>query len=150
LLPSRRRSRHHVRAGRAVRALRAALSPAPAAVVPRGRGAGPARSEGAAVSAAPNVDVRILGPGDEGHVTALLAAHADSSLFLRSNLDVGLVDRDARYHGTWAGAFEEERLVAVAQHSRFTSVLVQAPVHTAAVALAAARASGRPVGGFVG
>jgi len=102
------------------------------------------------VSAVPTVDVRILGPGDEGHVTALLAAHADSSIFLRRNLEVGLVDGEARYHGTWAGAFERGRLVAVAQHSRFTSVLVQAPVHTAAVALAAARTSGRPVGGFVG
>ena len=97
------------------------------------------------------IDIRILVPGDEPAVETLLDAHADSSLFLRRNLlDGGVVDRDARYHGTWAGAFEDERLVAVAQHSRFSSVLLQAPVHAAAVADAAVRASGRPVGGFIG
>ena len=103
------------------------------------------------MSEASGVHVRVLRPGDESHVEELLAAHADSSLFLRRNLAVtGLVDGGERYHGTWAGAFEEDRLVAVAQHTRFTTVLLQAQVHVAAVTRAAVRASGRPVGGFVG
>jgi ribosomal protein S18 acetylase RimI-like enzyme len=98
-----------------------------------------------------NVDVRVLGPGDEKHVEALLAAHADSSLFLRRNLAVtGFVDTGERYQGAWAGAFETGRLVAVAQHTRFSSVVVQAPVHAGAVTREAVRASGRPVGGFIG
>lgn len=97
------------------------------------------------------VDVRTVGPGDEKHIEALLAAHADSSLFLRRNLTVnGLVDRGEVYHGAWAGAFVDGRLVAVAQHSRFGSVLLQAPAHLAAVTRQAVRASARPVGGFVG
>jgi predicted GNAT family acetyltransferase len=103
------------------------------------------------VTGASGVHVRVLRPGDAPHVDALLAAHADSSLFLRHNLSVtGLVDRGERYHGTWAGAFEEDRLVAVAQHTRFTTVLLQAPVHVAAVTRAAVRASDWPVGGFIG
>jgi ribosomal protein S18 acetylase RimI-like enzyme len=93
---------------------------------------------------------RLLVPGDETHVEALLAAHADSSLFLRRNLLNGVVDRDAPYHGTWAGAFDEGRLVAVAQHTRFDSVVVQAPVHLSDVVRAAVRASGRRVSGFIG
>ena len=97
-----------------------------------------------------SVEVRILVPGDEKHVEALLQAHADSSLFLRRNLLKGVVDRDAPYHGTWAGAFEDGRLVAVAQHTRFDSVVVQAPAHTAAVVREAVRASGRRVSGFIG
>jgi RimJ/RimL family protein N-acetyltransferase len=96
------------------------------------------------------VNVRLLAPGDERDVEAFLAVHADSSLFLRRNLLVGLADRDTPYHGTWAGAFEDGRLVAVAQHTRFGSVVVQAPAHTAAVTRAAARASARPVAGFIG
>ena len=99
----------------------------------------------------PAVEVRALVPGDEKAVGALLEAHPDSSMFLRRNLTVnGLVDRGEVYHGAWAAAFEEGRLVAVAQHSRFGSVLLQAPVHLAAVARAAVRASARPVRGFVG
>jgi ribosomal protein S18 acetylase RimI-like enzyme len=97
-----------------------------------------------------SVDTRVLRPGDEAHVAALLARHADGSLFLRRNLQAGLVDRDAPYHGTWAGAFDGERLVAVAQHTRFGSVVVQAPTHVAAVTRTAVGASGRPVSGFIG
>ena len=97
------------------------------------------------------MSVRVLRPGDEPAVEAFLATHSDSSLFLRRNLaTVGLVDRGKRYHGTWAGAFEDGRLVGVAAHTQFTSLLVQAPTHVAAVTREAARASGRPVGGFIG
>jgi uncharacterized protein len=97
------------------------------------------------------VNVRILGPDDAHEVNAFLSAHADSSLFLRRNLFVThLAAGETRYHGTWAGAFEDGALAAVAQHSRFGSVLVQAPIHTAAVAQEAARASRWDVAGFIG
>jgi uncharacterized protein len=98
------------------------------------------------------VIVRTLEGGDIAQVRAFLALHPDSSLFLRRNLSVGgLDDHDARYHGRWAGAFEEGRLVAVAQHTRvFQTLLFQAPVHVEAVARAAVRASGRPISGFIG
>jgi RimJ/RimL family protein N-acetyltransferase len=96
-------------------------------------------------------EIRGLAPGEERAVEAFLAAYADYSLFLRRNLaERGLVDGSERYCGTWAGAFEDGRLVGVAQHSRFGAVLVQAPAHAGAVALQAARASERPVGGFIG
>ena len=78
-----------------------------------------------------HVDVRALQPGDEPAVETFLDQHADSSLFLRRNLaERGLVDGDTPYCGTWGGAFEGERIVAVAME--------------------AARASARPVGGFIG
>jgi RimJ/RimL family protein N-acetyltransferase len=100
------------------------------------------------------VDVRVLGPGDEPRIVELLGQHADSSLFLRRNLLAGLVDHGDRYQGAWAGAFDattgDSRLVAVAMHSWFGSVLMQAPVHLAAVVAAAVRASARPVAGFIG
>ena len=103
------------------------------------------------MSGPPRLDVRVLAPGDEPHVEALLAAHVDSSLFLRRNLAVThLMDRPERYHGTWAGAFEDGRLVAVAQHTRFGAIVLQAPTHVAAVTALAARASDRPVAGFIG
>src|SRR5204862_407496 len=147
LVPPRRGSRHHLRARRPVRSLRPAIPPALAVVVPRGSGASAAGGEGTAVSAR---QVRVLEPGDEAQVDALLAAHADSSLFLRRNLLEGLVDRAKRYHGTWAAAFEAGRVVAVAQHSRFGTMLFQAPAHVADVTRAAARARERPGGGLVG
>jgi uncharacterized protein len=97
------------------------------------------------------VNVRVLRPGDERALAAFLIAHVDSSLFLLRNLAVtALGDGDSRYHGTWAGAFEDGALVAVAQHSRFGSVLVQAPVHAALVTHDAVRASTWDVAGFIG
>lgn len=97
------------------------------------------------------MNVRVLAPGDEREVEAFLAAHADSSLFLiRNLLDTGLSDGDTRYHGTWAGAFENGALVGLAQHTRFGSVLVQAPAHAAVVTEEAVRASTWPVAGFIG
>src|SRR6185436_18237718 len=126
LLSPRRRPRRHLHPGRPVRALRAAVPPAPARMVPRGRGARAACRQGATVTG-PAAEVRALGLGDEKAVEELLEAHPDSSLFLRRNLTVnGLVDRGELYHGAWAAAFEGGRLVAVAQHSRFGSVLLQA------------------------
>jgi predicted GNAT family acetyltransferase len=97
------------------------------------------------------VNIRLLASGDERDVEAFLSTHLDSSLFLLRNFrETGLAGGDTRYHGTWAGAFEAGALVAVAQHTRFGSVLVQAPAHAAGVTLDAVRASTWDVAGFIG
>ena len=49
--------------------------------------------------------IRLLGPGDEGRLEAFLAEHANSSLFLRSNLARGgLADHGQEFQGAYAAA----------------------------------------------
>jgi hypothetical protein len=75
------------------------------------------------------VPVRILRPGDEDAVDRFLAGHADTSMFLRSNLRaVGLRDRGESQEGTYAASFEGGGAIAgVAAHCWNGIVLVQAP-----------------------
>jgi ribosomal protein S18 acetylase RimI-like enzyme len=95
--------------------------------------------------------VRALGPADAPVLRGFLDAHADSSLFLRSNLRaVGIVDRGEPYHATYAAAVEAARVVAVAAHCWNGNVLLQAPVALAQVAHVAVRSSGRAVAGLSG
>jgi GNAT superfamily N-acetyltransferase len=95
--------------------------------------------------------VRALSAADAPAVEAFLREHADSSLFLRSNLAaVGIVDRGELYHGTWAAAFEDERIVALAAHAWNGNVVLQAPVALPAVVREAVARSNRSVGGLVG
>ena len=48
--------------------------------------------------------VRLLGPDDRAPLEAFLERHADSSLFLRSNLRAGgLVDEGEPFQATWVG-----------------------------------------------
>ncbi|AGP36348.1 GNAT family N-acetyltransferase [Sorangium cellulosum] len=90
------------------------------------------------------VNLRTLAPGDEAALEAFLVQHADSSMFLRSNVRAaGLADRGGPYEATYVAAFEQDRIVAVAAHCWNGLVLVQAPVHTEAVARAAVERSGR-------
>lgn len=97
------------------------------------------------------VDVRILGPGDEAALETFLLRHADSSLFLRSNLRAaGLVDRGAPLQATYAAAWTGAAIVAVAAHCWNDNLLLQAPVHAAAVARAAVTHTRRPVQGLLG
>jgi GNAT superfamily N-acetyltransferase len=94
--------------------------------------------------------VRRLAPEDRAAVDAFLLAHADGSLFLRANLRTsGLVDGEEPYAGTYAGAFDDGRLVGVAAHYWNGNVILQAPRATAEVARAAC-APGRRVRGFLG
>ncbi len=80
-----------------------------------------------------------------------LAAHADSSMFLRSNLArVGVEDTGRPLSGRWLGAWEAGALVAVASHAWNGNLLLQAPVHAGALAAATVRASGRPLTGVIG
>jgi RimJ/RimL family protein N-acetyltransferase len=96
------------------------------------------------------VDVRLLGSDDRDALERFLLAHADSSLFLRSNVRAaGLVDDGRPFSGTYAGAFDGG-LRAVAAHYWNGNVIVQAPVALAAVVRAAVERSGRPVSGLNG
>lgn len=95
--------------------------------------------------------IRILGPGDETSLDDFLLRHVDSSMFLLGNSRaVGLVDRGERLEGTYAAAFEGERMVAVAAHYWSGNIVLQAPSHAAAVSHAAVRRSNRAVKGMIG
>src|SRR5436190_7274834 len=94
--------------------------------------------------------VRPLVLADRPELEAFLLRHADTSLFLRSNLrDGGLVDEGEVFQATWVGAFDGA-LVAVGAHCWNGNLLVQAPVHAAAVACEAVARSGRALAGVNG
>lgn len=95
--------------------------------------------------------VRLLGLAELNAVDAFLLRHADSSLFLRSNLRAaGIVDRGEPFQGTYAGAFDGTDLVGLAAHCWNGNVIVQAPAGLDAVVRAAVAATGRGVRGIVG
>ena len=94
--------------------------------------------------------IRTLGPADVAVLEAFLERHADSSLFLRSNLRrAGIVDRGEPFQATYVGAFADE-LVGVAAHCWNGNVIVQAPGELEAVVCAAVERTGRAVRGIVG
>jgi ribosomal protein S18 acetylase RimI-like enzyme len=97
--------------------------------------------------------VELLGPGDEERLDAFLAAHSDSSMFLRSNWRAaGLADRGGRFEGTYAAAVADDNaVVGVAAHYGSGMLALQAPAgHAGPLAVAAVRATGRSVRGLVG
>lgn len=95
--------------------------------------------------------IRTLAPGDETALEAFLLPRIESSMFLLGNLRTsGLVDRGEPYTGTYAAAFDGERIVAVAAHFWNENLILQAPRALDRVWPAAVSASGRPVGGLVG
>jgi len=97
------------------------------------------------------VELKKLSLGDEEPLEAFLVPLSESSLFLRSNARAaGLVDRGEPFHGTWVAAFETGSIVAVAAHFWNGMLALQAPVHTAEVARAAAARSGRTLSGLTG
>ena len=96
-------------------------------------------------------EVRLLGPGDEAALDAFLVAHADSSMFLRSNARAaGLVDGGQPLQATYVAALEDGRMVGVVAHCWNGMILVQAPAHVAALAAEAVRRSRRAATGFSG
>jgi RimJ/RimL family protein N-acetyltransferase len=95
--------------------------------------------------------VRVLGAGDAPAFEAFLAPRADSSLFLLANARrAGFLDRGRRFEGTYAGAFENDHLVAVAAHFWNGFLAVQAPKHLNVVVEKAIGSSGRTVAGLTG
>lgn len=96
--------------------------------------------------------VELLAPGDEVRLDGFLAAHSDSSMFLRSNWRAaGLADRGGRLEGTYAAAVEDGAVVGVAAHYGNGMIALQAPDGRAGLLAAeAVRATGRAVRGLVG
>ncbi|UCG22758.1 MAG: GNAT family N-acetyltransferase [Chloroflexota bacterium] len=95
--------------------------------------------------------MRILRAGDESALKRFLVPRLDSSLFLYGNmLAAGLNDTGERYAGTYAAAFENGRMVAVAGHFWNQTMVLQAPVHLKALMAQAQDASGRPLKRLVG
>lgn len=95
--------------------------------------------------------VRVLGAEDAPAFEGFLALRADSSLFLLANArQAGLADQGQPFEGTYAGAFEDGRLAAVAAHFWNGILAVQAPAHLPEVVRCAAGASGRAVAGLTG
>ena len=95
--------------------------------------------------------VRVLGAEDAPAFESFLGPRADSSLFLLANARrAGFVDRGGLFEGTYAGAFEDGRLAAVAAHFWNGIVAVQAPAHLKDVVRCAAGSSGRAVTGLTG
>jgi RimJ/RimL family protein N-acetyltransferase len=98
------------------------------------------------------VALTLLGAGDEVELDTFLVAHADSSLFLRQNLRLGLVDRGEPLQGTWVAARGAGgEIIAVAAHNHKGNVLLQGRADVIAdVARHAVAATGRVVRGLFG
>jgi ribosomal protein S18 acetylase RimI-like enzyme len=95
--------------------------------------------------------VRRLVPGDEAALDSFLVLHADSSMFLRSNLrSAGLVDGAEPYQGTYVAAVAGETVLGVVAHFWNGMIVVQAPNHVEALAPLVIAASGRKLVGFLG
>jgi ribosomal protein S18 acetylase RimI-like enzyme len=95
--------------------------------------------------------LRLLLPGDEAALEAFLRQHADSSMFLRSNLRAaGLTYSGAPLEAEYVAAFAGDRIVTVVAHCWNGMVLVQAPEQVGEVARAAVAQSGRSVSGIAG
>lgn len=96
---------------------------------------------------------RALGPGDEAKLEFFLAQTPESSMFLRSNLArAGIVDRGEPFQGSYAGAFEDGRLVGAAALYWNGNLMIQCPPALAAklVAETLAVALPRPATGLIG
>jgi len=96
--------------------------------------------------------VELLAPGDEERLDRFLAAHSDSSMFLRSNWRAeGLADRGGRLQGIYAADVAGGEVVGVAAHYGNGMIALQAAKgRAAALAAAAVRATGREVRGMGG
>lgn len=95
--------------------------------------------------------IRLLHPGDEAALEAFLVQHADTSMFLRSNIRAaGLAYAGQPLQAEYMAAFEGDQIVAVVAHCWNDMLLVQAPEQVEAVARAVVAHSGRPVTGLSG
>lgn len=97
------------------------------------------------------LDLRLLGPGDEAALEAFLRERLESSMFLLGNAHTaGLLDEGNPFQGTYVAAFEKGCLAALAAHYWNQNLVVQAPTFTEAVAREAVRASRRMIKGILG
>jgi RimJ/RimL family protein N-acetyltransferase len=97
------------------------------------------------------MEVRLVGDGDEEALQGFLAAHADTSMFLRSNLlRGGLVDRGETWQGTYGVAIEGGAIVGAAASYWQGNVVLCAPRGAAELTSFVARAAGREIAGLLG
>ena len=94
---------------------------------------------------------RILGPGDEEALEAFLLMHADSSMFLRSNLRAGgLVCRGKPYQAEYMAKVSGNQVLGVAAHAWNGNLLLQVPEEIMELMHAFAQHIKRPVKGIIG
>jgi GNAT superfamily N-acetyltransferase len=94
---------------------------------------------------------RILKSGDEGSMEAFLVPRIQSSMFLIGNSRLsGLEDYGEAYQGTYAAAYEDNWIVAVAAHYWNGMLVLQAPDHVNELVRTVLSVSGRPVKGLIG
>jgi RimJ/RimL family protein N-acetyltransferase len=102
-------------------------------------------------SPAPMTGIRLLTAGDEEALEAFLAAHRDSSMFLRSNVRrAGLVYEGRPLQAVYAAAVRTGRVVGVVAHCWNGMMLAQAPERAEDLARACVGWSGRNVTGLAG
>ena len=94
---------------------------------------------------------RMLGPGDEKALEAFLLTHADSSMFLRSNLRAGgLVYQGKPYQADYMAMWSGNQIAGVAAHAWNGHFLLQAPEQVTELMHAFAQHIKRPVKGIIG
>lgn len=97
------------------------------------------------------ITVRRLVAGEEAMIEAFLASTPETTVFLRSNLSrVGLIDDGSPFSGTYAGAFDGDRLTGLGASLWNTNVVVAPGPHAEHVVVHAVALSGRRVGGILG
>jgi predicted GNAT family acetyltransferase len=96
--------------------------------------------------------VSLLGTSDQLELERFLLAHANSSVFLRSNVrNGGMIDQGQPLQATYVAMRDGETITAVAAHCWNGVLLVQGRIDDVpAVTLAAVEESGRAVAGFSG
>jgi len=99
----------------------------------------------------PGVKVRNLEAHDREALERFLAAHPDTTMFLRSNLrQAGIDDRGEPYQGTYAAAFAAGAVVGVAAHYWNGVLILEAPRGLDDVVRSAVASTSRPVVGLIG
>src|SRR4030095_4869186 len=94
---------------------------------------------------------RAVSDSDLPAIDTFLAAHRDSSMFLRSNLSrSGLFYRPQAFHANYVAWFDNERCTAVAAHCWNGMLLLQVPEHAEELVPACIQHSGRKVAGLSG
>src|SRR3546814_528782 len=94
---------------------------------------------------------RVLDPDDADDLERFLAAHADTAMFLRSNVRAaGLIDRGETYQGTYVARIEGGAIAGVVCHAWNGLLLIQAADGLPDLIRLAVERSGRGIEGLVG
>lgn len=97
------------------------------------------------------METRLLDASDAAELDAFLAAHRDSSMFLRWNArKAGLIFLGERFQGTYVAGYRAGRMIGIVAHSWRGMLLLQAPSGIDEITRACVAQSGRQVTGFAG